>query len=146
MTSPGAGIRVAEVSDLGELVRLRELEIQDLQAERDGDLWWAIDGPPSDGSDLANAVDDDDALVVLGLLDEVPVGFTSAARRSTRDGQALAVVSDLYVEVPARELGVGEAMMDAVINWARSQACTGIDATVLPGSREAKTFFERNGL
>jgi len=139
-------VRRCVASDADELIRLRQLEIDDLRAERDGDRWWSIDGPPEGAIDLLGRLDADDALIALATLEWTPVGFVAASVRSNRSGELLAVVSDLFVEAEARELGVGEALMAAAIDWARALGCTAIDATVLPGSREAKNFFERAGL
>ncbi|MGD9795518.1 MAG: GNAT family N-acetyltransferase [Acidimicrobiia bacterium] len=143
-------VRICGMSDADELVRLRALEIADLLAERDGEPWWQIDGPPEGAVDLLALLSADtpaaDALVALGSLDGVPVGFVAASIRPDRSGELLAVVSDLFVEPGARELGVGEVLMAFAVDWARSSGCVGIDASVLPGSREAKNFFERSGL
>lgn len=139
-------VRRCVAEDADELIRLRALEIADLRAERDGDRWWQIDGPPEGAVDLLARVADDDALIALGTLDGTPVGFVSASIRQNRSGERLAIVSDMFVEPEARELGVGEALMVAAVDWARSAGCTGMDASVLPGSREAKNFFERSGL
>ena len=62
------------------------------------------------------------------------------------DGGRLGVVTDLYTEPGARELGVGEVMMDALIAWCREQGCFGVDSLALPGDRHTKNFFESFGL
>ena len=43
-------------------------------------------------------------------------------------------------------VGVGEAVMDAVMTWSESKGCRGIDGFALPGDRETQNFFERFGL
>jgi GNAT superfamily N-acetyltransferase len=58
----------------------------------------------------------------------------------------LAAVSDLFVDPEARGVGVGEALMDDLVAWARARGCIGVDAMVLPGNRETKNFFETFGL
>ena len=50
------------------------------------------------------------------------------------------------MEPDAREVGAGEAMMNAVLDWAASMRCRGVDATALPGDRQTKNFFESFGL
>jgi GNAT superfamily N-acetyltransferase len=59
---------------------------------------------------------------------------------------SVAYVDEIYVEAGARGVGVGEALMDALVAWATAEECFGIDALVLPGNRESKNFFETFGL
>ena len=40
---------------------------------------------------------------------------------------------------------VGRAMAESLMSWCRSQGCSGVDASALPGSRAVKSFFEANG-
>jgi GNAT superfamily N-acetyltransferase len=54
-------------------------------------------------------------------------------------------ITDLFVEPGARAVGVGEALMDALLPWFRARECRGVDATALPGNRETKNFFEMSG-
>jgi len=49
------------------------------------------------------------------------------------------------VEPEAREVGVGEAMADALVAHCDDRRCIGIDAPALPGHRAAKNFFEAHG-
>jgi len=53
---------------------------------------------------------------------------------------------DVFVEPDARGVGVGEALLTFVFEWARKQRSSAIDSIVLPGNREGKNFFERFGL
>ena len=69
-------------------------------------------------------------------------GTPSCAPSRSRDGGVLGVLDDIYVEPEAREVGVGEALMDAVEAWCRGRGCIGIDSLALPGNRETKNFFE----
>jgi GNAT superfamily N-acetyltransferase len=57
----------------------------------------------------------------------------------------LGVVTDLFVELAAREVGVGEALADSIVDHCRTAGCVGVDATALPGHRAAKNFFEAHG-
>ncbi|NIR35956.1 MAG: hypothetical protein GWN79_05560 [Actinobacteria bacterium] len=36
--------------------------------------------------------------------------------------------------------------MEAVLDWARTRGCEGIDSLALPGDRHTKNFFETFGL
>ena len=80
----------------------------------------------------------------MGLIDEVLFGFGTAHMDRERR-QPVAVVNMLHVEIPAREVGVGEAILEVVLAWADERGAYGIDAPALPGSRNTKAFFETNG-
>jgi len=92
------------------------------------------------------SIDDPNRLVVLGTIDDVPVGYASVGLSTVEDGVRLAVVESLFVEPEARDVGVGEAIMDFVLHWSAAQGVSGIDAVALPGDRATKNFFERFGL
>jgi GNAT superfamily N-acetyltransferase len=133
-----------EVDQLAELVAQGQTE---LTGRRGGPLWAQRDAAhPLDAAALAALVTDPDALVLVGTFDGVVVGYAIVQPESLRDGTTLAVIDGLYVEPAARGVGVGEALMDAVVSWSESKGCRGIDGFALPGDRETKNFFERFGL
>lgn len=84
--------------------------------------------------------------LVVGTVDEVPLGYGVVELRALADGGRLAVLHDLYVDAGARGIGVGEAMMKQVTAWSRGRGALGIDSMVLPGDRATKNFFETQGL
>jgi GNAT superfamily N-acetyltransferase len=94
----------------------------------------------------AAALVDPDALVVVGGLDAVVLGATAVVAERLDDGTRLGVLHGLYVEPDAREVGIGEAMIELVLDWCRQQRLAGLDAVALPGDRATKNFFERFGL
>lgn len=139
--------RPATAGDLGVLTSLAETAVAELRPQRGGELWWRREARPGEVGDALTALlDDPEALVVVGTIDEVVVGYGIVRTEALRDGTLLAVVDDLYVEPGAREIGVGELVMDALVAWATGRGCVGIDALALPGNRAAKNFFERFGL
>jgi GNAT superfamily N-acetyltransferase len=89
---------------------------------------------------------DPEMLTVVGEYEGAGVGIAVAALRSSSDGGRFVQVTDLFTLPDARHVGVGEAMMNFCIDWARSHNAFAIDAAVLPGTRDAKNFFEGFGL
>jgi ribosomal protein S18 acetylase RimI-like enzyme len=85
------------------------------------------------------------ACVVAGTVDDVVVGFGVLTLETLADGRKLGVVTDLFVDAEARAVGVGEAMLGALVTFATEAGCTGVDAFALPGHRAAKNFFEESG-
>jgi GNAT superfamily N-acetyltransferase len=136
--------RTGDLERISQLVRQGRAE---LSHERGGPLWLAREAraEPLDAG-LAGVLDHDDALVVVGIYDDVVVGYAIVEVETLRSGSRLARLSDVFVDPGARGIGVGEAMMDDVIAWSLTRGCTGIDSLALPGMRESKNFFERYGL
>jgi GNAT superfamily N-acetyltransferase len=140
-------VRVADDGDLGELVRLHGLARAHVGSERGGAVLLGRDVRPlpvehSLTEDLASA----DRRVWLGCIGSEPVGLAIAALEDLHDGTTLAQVSELFVEPDARDVGVGAALMEALIGWAQERGCTGVGSVVLPGDRASKNFFESFGL
>jgi GNAT superfamily N-acetyltransferase len=138
--------RPATVDDLPRVVELARLLRQELIPMKGGALWSnreALAEPLDDA--YARLLDREDALVVVGTVDETVVGFGVVTLEQLRNGETLGVISDLFVEPDARAVGVGEAMAEALVAFCTARGCTGIDTLALPGHRAAKNFFEESG-
>lgn len=140
-------VRTATPDDLAQLVRLDALARAHLGPHRGGELYLLRDARPipPDESFLDDVVDPQ-RLVLLGSIAGSPVGYSIVALAQLRDGYLLADLLEIFVEAEARDVGVGEALMAAVTEWALAQGCDGIDARALPGDRSTKNFFETFGL
>ena len=128
------------------MVELAELMRAELAAMRGGRLWLERDAWPEPLEDAYDALlARDDARLLLGTIDDVVLGFAAVVVEQLRSGARLGVVTDLFVEPEAREVGVGEVLADAVVEHCRTAGCVGVDAVALPGHRAAKNFFEAHG-
>ena len=137
-----AAARHAAVSDLALLHHLAEQSKIDRLTERGGEVLERLDPRPAiDEGRLA----DDDVLLALGLYADVAFGYAHASVDEV-DGMRIVRLYDVFVEPDARGVGVGEALLTFVFEWARKQRSSAIDSIVLPGNREGKNFFERFGL
>ncbi|MGI9120835.1 MAG: GNAT family N-acetyltransferase [Acidimicrobiales bacterium] len=113
---------------------------------RGGAVWAQRETRPLPAlASLAQALQDPSQLVLAGTIDDVVLGYAVARLETLRDGQLLGVVSDLFVEPEARSVGVGEMLIDLVLDWCGQHRCRGVDALVLPGNRDTKNFFETFG-
>lgn len=139
--------RHALESDLAALAEMAADAVAEQGDARGGWVWTRREARslPVDRS-LRAAIEDPEAIVVVGELDDVPVGYAVAHLELLRTGEPLAVVEDIYVHPEGRGVGLGEAMMDLLVAWAEDHDCAGIDAFVLPGNRQSKNFFETFGL
>jgi GNAT superfamily N-acetyltransferase len=139
--------RPATTEDLGRLTELCHLAQEELAPNRGGWVWSRREArsEPVEAS-LAAALADDRQCVVAGLVGGYLAGYAVARVEELRDGSLLGVVDDLYTEAAFRGIGVGEAMMDALLAYCREAGCVGVDSFTLPGDRETKNFFETFGL
>ena len=78
-------------------------------------------------------------------VDSVVVGFTTV-QISKVAGSSVATVVRVFVTARARRVGVGDALINAAQQHARQANCVRIDALSLPGDRDTKNLYERNGL
>jgi GNAT superfamily N-acetyltransferase len=93
---------------------------------------------------LERLLDDRRRRVVVGTIDDAVVGL--AIGRVDEVGEsAIGVVDALYVEVEARKVGVGSALLERLVEWFVASGCRGVDAAALPGDRDVKNFFESSG-
>ena len=139
--------RLAGTDDLDRIAELAVGAIDELRRAKGGPLYLRREARAEPVHEsLEAAIGSDDCHVVVGGIDAATVGYAVVRVETLRDGETLGVVEDLYVEPAARDVGVGEAMMDDVMDWCRSKGCIGVDAMALPGERATKNFFERFGL
>jgi len=118
----------------------------ELGAMRGGALWLEREAWPEPLADTYDSLlTRDDALLLVGSIDDAAIAFAAIVVEQLRSGARLGVITDLFVEPGAREVGVGEVLVDALVEHCRAAGCIGVDATALPGHRAAKNFFETHG-
>lgn len=131
---PVAGVRLATDDDRPALDAMAAHAAASLEGARGASLLLARE-----------TVHNGDPTLFVGTLDDVAVGGAGAHIEELADGLRLAVVTFLWVDPEARSVGVGEALLEHVCDWARSNGCQSIDAFALPGERITKNFFEAAG-
>jgi GNAT superfamily N-acetyltransferase len=139
--------RVATRADLPRLVELAREGAAELTPTRGGAIWARREARPEPVEEsLGAALDDPEQLVLVGTIDGTIIGYAAVRLDELHDGERLAVLTELFVDPGARGVGVGEVLMDRVLEWAREQGCVGVDSLALPGNRHTKNFFESFGL
>jgi ribosomal protein S18 acetylase RimI-like enzyme len=138
--------RPATTADLPRIVALFGQLHDELAAMRGGGLWAAREArqEPVEAS-LAAQLDDPSTRVLVGLIDDVVVGFGVMVVETLATGERLGRITELYVEEPARAVSVGETITDGLLAFASEHGVVGVDALALPGHRAAKNFFEEQG-
>lgn len=133
-------VRRAQLDDRANIEQLETAARGGIIGVRGGDLRLAeCDHVP----DWSTWIGDPMKVVLVGCLDEVVVAFLTMHLSATRQR---GIIAHVYVEVGARELGLGDALVDAAITAVRAAGLPGIESEVLPGDRETKNLFERAGL
>jgi GNAT superfamily N-acetyltransferase len=128
--------RRSEAADHAELERLQEAARIELADLRGGDVLLAS----VQTSELADTATGEEATFV-GTIHDAVVGYARVSRRGNR-----ADLDELFVDVAARGVGVGDAILRSVIAWAEAAGCVALDSRALPGSRDTKNFFEGHGM
>lgn len=148
MTQPiTVAARSATADDLPLLAALDAEAAAGIVGVRGGHLEGQLHGRRGDvAAGFAEAMDAADGIVLVGTIDDVVVGLLAATRSALPDGSTISTVTDLFVQEPARGVGVGEKLLAAAVDDARTHGCAGIDARALPGDRATKNFFESFGL
>lgn len=104
---------------------------------------------PAIGENWRQVLIDKQLLVLVGGIDLVVMGYL-VARKSISVAESstekTATVEQVFVTHDARNLGVGDALVSATLDWANEQKLTALDALALPGDRETKNLYERSGL
>jgi GNAT superfamily N-acetyltransferase len=92
------------------------------------------------------AADQAEVGLFVGEFQRAVVGV-AAATTCIRDGATgrTGRIECCYVEDEARGVGVGSALMDAMVTWCQGRGCVDIDALALPGDRASKQRLEAAG-
>lgn len=145
--APEEGWRPATADDVPRLAELVVQAIEELRAGRGGEVWARRTARTAPFEpELAGQIGDPRHHVIVGTVDGTVMAYGVARVEELRDGGLLGVVDDLYTEPGARELGIGEVMMQSMLDWCEAQGCFGVDSLALPGDRHTKNFFESFGL
>ncbi len=133
-------VRPATPDDIESLVRLQAVARDGLTGVRGGALRLAECPVITDWAGLLNTAA---SLVLVATLIDVVLGYMVLILRP-EIGRG--VITHAFVEEGARELGLGDTMVEHAIAAVRSAGLTGIEAVALPGDRDTKNLYERAGL
>ena len=139
--------RPATQDDADSLVALyRDLESEMVALKP---VWALVDGLPTPvDAAVKERLDDDSWHVYLGEIDGSVVGFLMGRDEPLlpqAEGRRVASIRFVYTVPEARQVGVGEALIDRFLAEAAERGITMYDAHVSPGQRHTKNFFESHG-
>lgn len=135
----------AAVEDIAILSELMADAVVELRSQRGGAVF---ESSLHDGHEhveiLREAIESADTMVWCGLWESAIVGYAIATLRS--DDEPVVLLREIYTTPEARDVGVGEALVESAIAWGIANEAQAIDAQTLPGARQSKNLFERFGL
>ena len=125
------GARSATIEDLAAVASLARAARGELAVQRGDAVWEAQMGRPDPvEAALAAAIEPAaERCSVVGTVDDVVVGYGMSSIEVLGDGSRLAVVTDLYVDPQARGIGIGEAMMDLLVDLVHGQGIAAVVTT-----------------
>ena len=145
--APHETARSAIAADVAAIVPLVTAAGGEKQAQKGGPLWFRRERRWREvDAELVTALSRTDHEVAVGTIDDVVVAYGLVRIERLGDGSLLGIVDDIFVDEGARSVGVGEAVMNHLLDWCRQQGCFGVDSLALPGDRATKNFFESFGL
>lgn len=132
------------------MIELCTLEADDWRPWRAVRLAALADAPSAFGARLADWQDADEArwrarfatvpFHVIALLDGRPVGQVAAAPSAATTVELLS----LWVAPEGRGRGVADALIEAVVRWARARAATRVVLNVVASNDAAQACYRRN--
>jgi GNAT superfamily N-acetyltransferase len=142
-------VRPARHDDAEAVALLCQAGVDEAQTRRGGPLLVRRELDPTSRAllrpgGLQRLATDARRTVLVGTIDDVVLGVISA-RVEDVQGSPLGVVDFCVVDQGARGVGMGEALLQAVLSWCERLGCRGVDVPVLPGDRAAKQWLEGAG-
>ena len=133
-------VRAARAGDAPALASMEETARERLLDQRGGPQ---VLGEQAAVGDWSALLARHDVRVFVATVDDVPVGYLQL---ELPDAEHRSVVTQVFVEPEARELGFGDWMIEAAIEATREAGGTVIESFALPGDRDTKNLFERAGM
>ena len=118
--------------------RIRELLIQLSRSGKDrGEIpeAWFKDLIKSDSHDMLLAYDDEGTIIGIATLSIIMGPIV----------RKIAYLEDLVTDSNMRGQGIGSALWDAMIDWAKAKNCTELNFTSGHGREAAQEFYKKRG-
>lgn len=137
--------RKASLADVEVLTKLVADAVESTRSMRGGTLLAHAERTKAPAQRVVDAVGGPGRVAIAGEFEGVVLGVCLVHIEPTSGG-SMATADELWVDPEAREVGIGEAMLEEALRWAREQRALGLDLEVLPGDRQMKNLCERLGL
>ncbi len=134
-------VRVATADDIGALITLESEARSGLREVRGGPE--RLGERPEIGAAWNERAAGVGGVLFVAEVDSVVFGWLWL---EDPDDAGIARISDVYVHPGARDLGLGDDLLDAAMTQARITGAKRLESWALPGDRDTKNLFERGGL
>lgn len=134
-------VRRAQADDAAALMEMEREARHSLVGVRGGDRRLAEMAEV--GVEWSRRCADPTWLVLVAGIDGVVTGYLAA---SVPDPGGGGMVEQVYVLPESREVGLGDSLMEAALAHLSEAGAATVDGWALPGDRDTKNLFERNGL
>ena len=139
--SPLFTVRSASEQDVPAIVDLaKEAQTEIAQFRGHEQL---LEDSTSTEQQWATAIASDTNVVLVALSSMSIVGY---AKGDIDDKGAICLVSHVFVDPQARQLGIGAGLVGEIARVAKAKGCQTLDAVALPGDRKMKNLYERIGM
>lgn len=118
--------------------QIRQLLIQLSRSGKDrGEIpeQWFIDLINSDSHDMLIAIDDDDQIIGIATLSVIMGPIV----------RKVAYLEDFVTDSKVRGKGVGSALWQAMLDWAKEKGCQRLEFTCGNGRETAQAFYKSKG-
>lgn len=139
--SPLFTVRSASEQDVPAIVDLaKEAQTEIAQFRGHEQL---LEDSTSTEQQWATAIASDTNVVLVALSSMSIIGY---AKGDIDDKGAICLVSHVFVDPQARQLGIGAGLVGEIARVAKAKGCQTLDAVALPGDRKMKNLYERIGM
>ena len=136
-------VRPLQAADTADVAALERQAREEATRFRGADVLLAGHGSAGDWAAMVDGPD----VVWVGTIDDLVVGYLHLAVRPDAGGHGdVASVQQVYVHPEARELGLGDTLLETAMAHGREIGCVAIEAVALPGDRDTKNLYERAGV
>ena len=139
-------VRPATAHDLPELRVLERSYRLAIASTSRGGAQWLRDAPEVGESGWSVRLNDPNATTYVAGVDGVVLGYASMTVVQRGKSDTVALIEAIFVDEGARELGLGDSLLAALIESATLSGASEIESNTLPGDRDTKNLYERAGL
>jgi len=137
--------RLAQTEDFARILTISANHRSQLSSMRGGQMFLAKEAEPVEER-LISKTDDTSSVVLVGLFDDVIFGYAIGETQVLKDNSKVGSITDFVVEKEARSVGIGESMMNSLVDFFTEMECIAVESRTFPGDRATKNFFESFGL
>ncbi len=137
------GARLANEYDFLEFNNLFTSGRREIEDRKGSELWVKLESLGNSASEIFKEyLSNERKALIVGEYCDYPLGFMLVEIVNINQEKA-ANIQEVFVDMEARDVGLGEVIMDHAIEWSRSKGASVLLGRAFPGDRATKNYFER---